>query len=70
MLQRQGFNDDKVDAGDMGAGHSVTAIYEITPASASSQLVDPLRYNNEKGASRKLSSSCRTPLTSVTRNWV
>jgi Ca-activated chloride channel family protein len=49
MLQRQDFKDDKVDAGDMGAGHTVTAIYEITPASASAQLVDPLRYNKEKG---------------------
>jgi Ca-activated chloride channel family protein len=48
MLQRQDFKDDKVDAGDMGAGHTVTAIYEITPASASAQLVDPLRYK-EKG---------------------
>jgi Ca-activated chloride channel family protein len=44
MLNRQDFKDDKVDAGDMGAGHTVTAIYEITPASAAGQLVDPLRY--------------------------
>jgi Ca-activated chloride channel family protein len=49
MLQRQDFKDDKVDAGDMGAGHTVTAIYEITPASASGQLVDPLRYHEDKG---------------------
>jgi Ca-activated chloride channel family protein len=48
MLQRQDFKDDKVDAGDMGAGHTVTAIYEITPASAAGQLVDPLRYQREK----------------------
>lgn len=50
MLQRQDFKDDKVDAGDMGAGHTVTAIYEITPASAAGQLVDPLRYHKDKGA--------------------
>jgi Ca-activated chloride channel family protein len=50
MLDRQDFNDDKVDAGDMGAGHTVTALYEITPASAASQLVDPLRYGHEKNA--------------------
>jgi Ca-activated chloride channel family protein len=50
MLQRQDFKDDKVDAGDMGAGHTVTAIYEITPTSAASQLVDPLRYHRDKGA--------------------
>ncbi|MES2263654.1 MAG: von Willebrand factor type A domain-containing protein [Pseudomonadota bacterium] len=48
MLQRQDFKDDKVDAGDMGAGHTVTAIYEITPASAAGQLVDPLRYKRQK----------------------
>jgi Ca-activated chloride channel family protein len=44
MLQRQDFKDDKVDAGDMGAGHTVTAIYEITPASEAGKLADPLRY--------------------------
>jgi Ca-activated chloride channel family protein len=49
MLQRQDFKDDKVDAGDMGAGHTVTAIYEITPASAVRDLVDPLRYSKQKG---------------------
>ena len=48
MLERQDFNDDKVDAGDMGAGHSVTAIYEITPAAAAGKLVDPLRYQQAK----------------------
>jgi Ca-activated chloride channel family protein len=50
MLNRQDFKDDKIDAGDMGAGHSVTAIYEITPASAAGKLVDPLRYNSDKPA--------------------
>jgi Ca-activated chloride channel homolog len=44
MLDRQDFKDDKVDAGDMGAGHAVTAIYEITPAAQAGKLVDPLRY--------------------------
>jgi len=49
MLQRQDFKDDKVDAGDMGAGHTVTAIYEITPSSSAAALVDPLRYGkNDK----------------------
>ena len=47
-LQRQDFKDDKIDAGDMGAGHSVTAIYEITPASAAAKVVDPLRYGAAK----------------------
>jgi Ca-activated chloride channel family protein len=47
MLQRQDFKDDKVDAGDMGAGHTVTAIYEITPAAEAGKLVDPLRYGKQ-----------------------
>lgn len=43
-LKREDFNNDKVDAGDIGAGHTVTALYEITPVGANSQKVDPLRY--------------------------
>lgn len=54
MLARQDFKDDKVDAGDMGAGHTVTAIYEITPAANAGKLVDPLRY--EQAAKPKAAS--------------
>jgi Ca-activated chloride channel homolog len=43
-LNREDFNNDKVDAGDIGAGHTVTAIYEITPAGSGAEMVDPLRY--------------------------
>ncbi|WP_299746241.1 VWA domain-containing protein [Devosia sp.] len=43
-LNREDFNNDTVDAGDIGAGHTVTAIYEITPAGSDANLVDPLRY--------------------------
>ncbi len=43
MLRREDFNNDKVDAGDVGSGHTVTAIYEITPAGAPAS-VDALRY--------------------------
>ena len=43
MLAREDFNNDKVDAGDIGAGHSVTAIYEITPVGAKG-LIDESRY--------------------------
>ncbi len=42
-LNREDFNNDKVDAGDIGAGHTVTAIYEITPVGAT-PVVDDLRY--------------------------
>jgi Ca-activated chloride channel family protein len=43
-LNREDFNNDKVDAGDVGAGHSVTALYEIVPAGSGGGLIDPLRY--------------------------
>jgi Ca-activated chloride channel family protein len=46
-LNRADFNNDKVDAGDIGSGHRVTAIYEITPASSSGGLIDDLRYGKE-----------------------
>ena len=49
-LKREDFNNDKVDAGDIGAGHSVTAIYEITPANSDARLVDDLRYGEEQEA--------------------
>lgn len=47
-LKREDFNNDQVDAGDVGAGHTVTAIYEITPTDATNQSVDALRYQTEK----------------------
>ncbi len=47
-LNREDFNNDKVDAGELGAGHSVTAIYEVTPVGSPAQLSDPLRYANEE----------------------
>ena len=44
LLNREDFNNDKVDAGDIGAGHTVTALYEIVPAGSNGHLMDPLRY--------------------------
>lgn len=49
MLRREDFNNDQVDAGEIGAGHSVTAIYEITPVGGPT-FTDPLRYS-QGGAS-------------------
>jgi len=46
MLDREDFNNDKVDAGDIGAGTSVTAIYEITPVGSDAAQIDPLRYGD------------------------
>lgn len=47
-LEREDFNNDAVDAGDIGAGHTVTALYEITPVGAGQ--VDPLRYGADSAA--------------------
>ncbi len=47
-LKREDFNNDRVDAGDIGSGHSVTAVYEITPKGSGAEQVDPLRYGQAK----------------------
>jgi Ca-activated chloride channel family protein len=44
-LKREDFNNDKVDAGEIGAGHTVTALYEIVPKGEQGWL-EPLRYAN------------------------
>ncbi|MDB5525438.1 MAG: hypothetical protein JWM58_3201 [Rhizobium sp.] len=43
-LKREDFNNDKIDAGEIGSGHRVTAIYEITPKGSPAVLNDDLRY--------------------------
>lgn len=45
MLNKEDFNNDRVDAGDIGAGHTVTAFYEIKPGPARA-TVDAPRYPN------------------------
>ncbi|MGD1940365.1 MAG: YfbK domain-containing protein [Leptolyngbyaceae cyanobacterium] len=46
LLEAQDFNDDQKDAGELGAGHSVTALYELIPADSAAPVpgVDPLQY--------------------------
>lgn len=51
-LNREDFNNDKVDAGEVGAGHTVTAIYEITPVGMQ-PMVDDLRYQKPASALEK-----------------
>ena len=46
-LKREDFNNDKVDAGDIGAGHTVTALYEIALVGGKGQQVDQLRYRDK-----------------------
>ncbi|MFZ5440710.1 MAG: vWA domain-containing protein [Myxococcota bacterium] len=50
VLRAQDFNDDRKDAGELGAGHTVTALYEVVPVGAGDvgvPTVDPLRYQRE-----------------------
>ena len=51
VLRREDFSNDKVDAGDIGAGHEVTALYEITPVGSSARQLPALRYGDAKPAS-------------------
>ncbi|HJW37602.1 MAG TPA: von Willebrand factor type A domain-containing protein [Candidatus Udaeobacter sp.] len=58
MLRKEDFNNDKVDAGEIGAGHTVTALYEVVPVGAATNPaasvppVDPLKYSlNERPTS-------------------
>jgi Ca-activated chloride channel family protein len=46
ILAKEDFNDDKKDAGEMGSGHTVTALYEIVPAGAAENVSNlaPLKY--------------------------
>ena len=68
LLADKDFNDDTKDAGEMGAGHTVTALYEIIPAGSDETgfpTVDPLRYQG-KGESR-LSEEMRPSLKDAPR---
>ncbi|MBO9353600.1 DUF3520 domain-containing protein [Bordetella petrii] len=49
-LAREDFNNDRVDAGEIGAGANVTALYEITPVGADGARLDPLRYGRPPAA--------------------
>jgi Ca-activated chloride channel family protein len=58
LLQHEDFNDDKKDAGEIGAGHSVTALYEIVPAGVKVDAadVDPLKYQRDTRETRAAAS--------------
>jgi len=45
-LRREDFNNDRVDAGEIGAGHTVTALYEVTPVGSPATLTDTLRFGS------------------------
>ena len=54
-LRREDFNNDKIDAGEIGAGHNVTALYELTLKGSGSEANDPLRYGKSAAADAKSS---------------
>ena len=60
MLNKEDFNNDIKDAGDMGAGHTVIAFYEIIPAGLTDSFtpkVDPLKYQTITQAPRNIASN-------------
>lgn len=61
LLNAEDFNNDKVDAGEIGAGHSVTALYEIVlKGDGTAPSVDPLRYQDNDPAEGALSNEMLT----------
>ena len=56
LLKQEDFNNDKIDAGDIGAGHTVTALYEVVPAGVEwkpDSTVDELKYRKPETGDRK-----------------
>jgi Ca-activated chloride channel family protein len=68
LLQKEDFNNDKVDAGEIGAGHTVTALYEVVPAgagttdpAASVPPVDPLKYQSPSAPATAKTETTSSP---------
>lgn len=64
LLADEDFNDDKKDAGELGSGHTVTALYEVVPVGATIDSglvdVDPLKYQTPKTPTQGLSDEIMT----------
>ncbi|MBL1430540.1 MAG: VWA domain-containing protein [Robiginitomaculum sp.] len=56
MLKREDFANDKVDAAEIGSGHTVTAIYEITAPDSKARMIEDLRYGVKDSSVSKLSN--------------
>lgn len=66
LLQDEDFNDDTKDACDIGAGHTVTALYEVVPAGAKGAVpgtVDPLKYSRNRVAEPDFGAAAEEMLT-------
>jgi Ca-activated chloride channel family protein len=60
LLNKEDFNDDKKDAGELGSGHTVTALYEVIPVGVKDSFlkkVDDLKYQKNKTALSKASDN-------------
>jgi Ca-activated chloride channel family protein len=59
MLADEEFNDDRIDAGELGAGHTVTALYEIIPSGSTQNVrkTDTLKYQENKVTAEASASS-------------
>jgi len=63
LLNKEDFNDDKKDAGDLGSGHTVTALYEIIPVGVKSEWLkdaDPLKYQAIENTPQSISNDLLT----------
>lgn len=66
LLNKEDFNDDTKDAGEMGAGHTVTAFYEVVPVGVKSNMignVDPLKYQSNDTKSNAANNNSTDLLT-------
>jgi Ca-activated chloride channel family protein len=67
LLRKEDFNNDKIDAGEIGAGHTVTALYEVVPAgseadpASSVPPVDPLKYQSPNPSVRAKTDAKASP---------
>jgi len=73
LLRKEDFNNDKVDAGEIGAGHTVTALYEVVPTGAGATdpapnvpPVDPLKYQSPNASTTAASSDSKSSPEMVT----
>ncbi|MBP1676344.1 MAG: von Willebrand factor type [Bacteroidetes bacterium] len=67
LLNKEDFNDDTKDAGELGAGHTVTALYEIIPAGVENKYggVDKLKYQTTENEKPELKKSISNELLNV-----
>jgi Ca-activated chloride channel family protein len=73
VLAAQDFNDDKKDAGEIGAGHTVTALYELVPVGSKADAavpapVEPLKYQAAGGQKSEVRVQDESPLTDAAKS--